>query len=219
MIAYDDANQSVVRIKNKIKAKFRQNGIQCTGETVYSQDHREKWRQKLPQDASLLVIIDVLWDHMDNAEKMRDAILSEAKVQAKQYPEVKLLDTMPGIGFINAATIVAILENPHRFADKHKVWTYGGLGVDARSSGGKLYSEKLNKEYNRLLKYTAKQAAQAAVKTDNPFRKTYLELTLVKRISPDHAILTIARDILATAWAMWRNGEKYNPEIDKQLKN
>ena len=35
MIAYHDAVRSTTRIKNKIKAKFRQNGIQCTGTTVY----------------------------------------------------------------------------------------------------------------------------------------------------------------------------------------
>jgi len=31
MIAYHDAVRSTTRIKNKIKARFRQNGIQCTG--------------------------------------------------------------------------------------------------------------------------------------------------------------------------------------------
>ncbi len=97
---------------------------------------------------------------------------------------------------------------------------YAGLGIVRKSSGGKLYTEKLTKEYNRLLKYTAKQAAQAAIQEkDNPFRRTYLEMILIKGIAPHRAILTIARDILSTMWAMWRNGEKYNPDIDKEVKN
>jgi hypothetical protein len=96
---------------------------------------------------------------------------------------------------------------------------YAGLGIVRRSSGGKLYTEKLTNEYNRLLKYTAKQAAQAAIQAkDNPFRRAYLEMTLIKGIAPHRAILTIARDILSTMWAMWRNGEKYNPDIDKEVK-
>jgi hypothetical protein len=40
MIAYHDTVKSTARIKNKIKAKFRQNGIQCTGATVYSETYR-----------------------------------------------------------------------------------------------------------------------------------------------------------------------------------
>lgn len=218
MTAYHDTCRSVTRIKNKIKAKFIRNGIQCTGETVYLKEHREKWRQRLPQDPSLLVVIDNLWLQLDQAQPAEEAILSTAKAQAKQHPEIKLLDGIPGVGFINAATISAILETPHRFADKRKVWSYAGLAVEKRASGGKLYSEKLTKEYNRLLKYTAKQAAQAALKADNPFRRAYLEMTLIKGIAQHRAELTIARDILATAWAMWRNGELYNPEIDKKVK-
>ena len=93
---------------------------------------------------------------------------------------------------------------------------YAGLGINKESSAGKTYAEKLSKEYNRLLKYTAKQAAQAALKTENAFRRKYIEMTLVKRIAPHRAELTIASDILATAWAMWKKGERYNPEIDQK---
>jgi transposase len=218
MTSYHDTCRSVTRLKNKIKAKFIQNGIECSGETVYLKQHREKWHQRLPQDPSLLVIIDNLWLQLEQAQQAEESILSAAKAQAKQHPEIKLLDSIPGVGFINAATISAIVETPHRFADKRKVWSYAGLAVEKRTSGDKLYSEKLTKEYNRLLKYTAKQAAQAAIKGDNPFRRAYLEMTLAKGIAQHRAELTIARDILAAAWAMWRNGEFYNPEIDKKAK-
>jgi len=218
MTAYHDTVKSVTRIKNKIKAKFLQNGIACSGETVYLAGHRYQWRQKLPQESALLVIMDSLWQQLDQTEQNEEAILAEAKAQAKQYPEIKLLDGIPGIGFIHAATISAILETPHRFANKRKVWMYAGLGIDKETSGGKTYGENLSHEYNRLLKYTAKQAAQAALKTENAFRRTYLEMTLRKGIAPHRAELTIARDIIATAWAMWKKGECYNPEIDKKVK-
>jgi transposase len=216
MIAYHDSNRSITRIKNKIKAKFRQNGIQCTGDTVYAKDHREEWRQKIPQDVTLLVILDGLWQQLDQTEHTAEAILAIAKETAKNYPEIKLLDGIPGVGFINAATISAILETPHRFANKKKVWMYAGLGLVRRSSGGKLYTEKLTNEYNRLLKYTVKQSAHAAIRAgNNPLRRAYLEMTLQKGIMPHRAELTVARDILSAAWSMWQNGEAYNWEIDK----
>jgi len=91
---------------------------------------------------------------------------------------------------------------------------YAGLGLMRRSSGGKLYSEKLTRDYNRLLKYTLKQAAEAAIQAkDNPFRHKYLDMTLLHGIAPHRAKLTITRDMLATMWAMWKKGEEYNPEI------
>jgi transposase len=214
MIAYHDAVRSTTRIKNKIKARFRQNGIQCTGTTVYSEAHREEWKGKLPQEATLLLILDGLWRQMEQSEQTEKEILAAARAQAKHYPEIKHFKAIPGIGFISAATISAILETPYRFADKRKVWMYAGLGLMKRSSGGKTYSEKLSKDYNRLLKYSIKQAAEAAIQAkDNPFRRKYLDMTLLHGIAPHRAKLTIARDMLATMWAMWRKGEKYSPEI------
>ena len=91
---------------------------------------------------------------------------------------------------------------------------YAGLGLIRRSSAGKLYSEKLSMDYNRLLKYIIKQAAEAAIRTeDNPFRRKFLDMTLLHGIAPNLAKLTIARGMLSTMWAMWKKGEKYNPEI------
>jgi transposase len=216
--AYHDTVKNMVRLKNKIKAKFIQRGIQCSGETVYSSDHRKEWREKLPQEPALLVIIDGLWQQLDQIQQNQEIILSEAKTQAKQYPEIKLIDEIPGVGFIIAATIVAMLENPNRFDNKRKIWSYAGLGIDKKSSANKTYAEHLGKEYNRILKWVVEEAAQAAinVSNDNALRRNYLDMTIKKGIVPHRAVLTISRDIIATAWAMWKKNEHYNPEIDKK---
>ena len=214
MEAYHDTVKSTTRIKNKIKSKFRQHGIQCTGITVYSAAHREEWRLKLPQEITPLLILDSLWRQLEQSEQSEKDLLAAAKVQAKHYPEIKCFEAVPGVGFISAATISAILETPHRFADKKKLWMYSGLGIMKKSSGGKLYSERLSKDYNRLLKYTLKQAAGAAiVASENPFKRKYLDMISLNGTAPYRAKLTIARDMLATMWAMWRKGEEYDPEI------
>lgn len=213
MIAYHDAVKSSIRIKNKIKARFRQNGIQCAGTAVYSEAHREEWRQKLPQETTPILIVDGLWRQLDQSEQSEKELLAAARIQAKCYPEVKHFEALPGIGFINAATVSAILETPYRFASKQKVWMYAGLGITIRSSGGKKYSEKLSTDYNRLLKYTVRQAAEAAIRaSDNPFQRKYMDMTVLHGVAPHRAKLTTARDMLATMWAMWRKGERYSPE-------
>ena len=69
MEAYHDTVRGTTRIKNKIKSKFRQNGIHCTGITVYSETYREEWKQKLPQDATLLLILNGLWSQLKQSEQ------------------------------------------------------------------------------------------------------------------------------------------------------
>ena len=165
----------------------------------------------------MLLILDGFWRQLEQSEQTENDLLTAARAQAKNYPEIKHFQALPGIGFISAATISAMLETPYRFADKKKVWMYAGLGIMTRSSGGKVYSEKLSTDYNRLLKYTLKQAAEAAINAkDSPFQQKYLDMTLIHGIAPHRAKLTIARGMLATMWAMWRKGEKYNPEIRAQ---
>jgi transposase len=213
MEAYHDTVRGTTRIKNKIKAKFRQNGILCSGCTVFREAFREEWKTKLPHETARL-ILDGLWQQLEQSELTEKQLIAAAKVQAKCYPEIKNFEAVPGIGFINAATISAILETPHRFADKRKVWMYAGLGLTTRASGGKIYSESLSKDYNRLLKYTLKQAAEVVIRaSDNPFRRKYMNMTVYHQVAPHRAKLTVARDILATVWAMWKKGEKYNQEI------
>ena len=95
---------------------------------------------------------------------------------------------------------------------------YAGLGLMKRSSGGKLSSEKLTTDYNRLLKCTIIQAAEAAVRTqDNPFRQKYLDMTMIHGVAPHRARLTVARQMLATIWAMWKKGEKYQAQLRNKI--
>jgi transposase len=216
MEAYHDNVRGTTRIKNKIKAKFRQNGILCTGSTVYLEAYREEWETKLPNGTARL-IAKGLWQQLEQFEQTEKQLLAAAKIEAKRYPEIKLFQDVPGIGFISAATISAILETPHRFADKRKVWMYAGLRLMKRSSGGKIYSGKLSKDYNRLLKYTLKQAAEVVIRaSDNPFRHKYLNKTVLHGVAPHRAKLTVARDIMTTLWVMWKKGEKYDPKIGEK---
>lgn len=221
VLSYHDTVKSVVRIKNKLKGRFRHNGIACRGGTVYLVQHRETWRKKLPKEKVVHLIVEGLWAQLDQVESVKKELLKKVSTEGRQYPEIKRFKKVPGIGAINSATISAILETPNRFADKKKVWMYAGLGIVKKSSGGKVYSQNLTKDYNRLLKYTLKQAAEAAIASkDNPYRHQYLRMTLEQGIPSHRAKLTVARSLLATLYAMWKSGEEYDPNLkEKILKN
>ncbi len=217
VFAYHDTVKSQTRIKNKIKAHFRRNAIRCSGDTVFSEKYRDKWRQKLPTNQVTHLIVEELWVQLDQLRQSKERLKRHIKIQSKQYPEIKKFRTLPGIGLIHAATISAIIETPYRFANKKKLWMYAGIGLMERSSGEKVYSKKLTRNYNRPLKNAIKKAAQAAILAkDNQFRRQYLRLTIEKGIASHRAKLTVARSMLATLYGMWKKGEAYDPQIDKK---
>jgi len=215
VFAYHDTVKSQTRIKNKIKASFRREGIRCSGATVYSEKYRKEWRKKLPGNKVIHLIINELWAQLDQIQDARERLKRNIRIHGKQYPEIKRFRNVPGIGLVHASTISAIIETPHRFANKKKLWMYAGIGLAERRSGEKVYSRRLTWEYNRQLKNTLKQASEAAIYArDNQFRRQYLRLTIEKGISSYKAKLTVARSLLAALYGMWKKGEAYDPEID-----
>ena len=217
VMSYHDTVKSQTRIKNKLKAKFRQNGIKCSGETVYSVKYREEWKKKLPQDKLVQVMVEGLWQQLDQVHEVQEELLGHIRKQSRQYSEIKRFKQIPGIGTVHAATISAIVEDPHRFANKKKLWMYAGLGLAEKTSGEKVYSRSLTRSFNRLLKRALKQATEAAIiARDNQFRRQYLRLTLEKGIPSHRAKLTVARSMLATVYGIWKSGEDYDPDIDKR---
>jgi transposase len=217
VFAYHDTVKSQTRIKNKIKAKFRSNGIRCTSDTVYMGKYRDTWRDKLSKNKITYLIVEELWIQLDMLFKSKEKLKKNIRIHSKKYPEIKKFMKIPGIGLIHGATISAIIETPHRFANKKKVWMYAGIGLMERSSGGTIYSRKLTREYNRPLKNAIKKSAEASLKAkDNQFRRQYLKLTIEKGIQSHKAKLTVARSMLAALYGMWKKGEEYDPEIDKK---
>jgi transposase len=217
VLAYHDTVKSESRLKNKLKAKFRQNGIPCLGETLYRVTHREAWRNKLPQDRVVQLLVAGLWQQLAQVQETKKELVHTLRQFGTQYPEIKRFQAVSGIGLIHAATISALVETPHRFATKKKLWMYAGLGLRERTSGGKRYAKRLTSDYNRLLKYTLKQAAASAIAArENPLRRHYLPLTLQEGIPVHRAKLTVARSLLATLYGMGKSGERYDPERKAQ---
>ncbi len=217
VFAYHDTVKSQTRIKNKIKASFRTEGIRCSGDTVYSEKYRKEWQKRLPGNKVVRLIVNELWTQLDRTREAKETLKRHIRIQGKQFSEIKRFSKVPGIGLIHASTISAIIETPHRFGNKKKVWMYAGIGLVERSSGEKVYSRKLTREYNRLLKNAVKQATEAAISAkDNQFRRQYLRLTIEKGIPSYKAKLTVARSLLAALYGMWKKGEAYDPQIDNK---
>lgn len=66
---------------------------------------------------------------MEQSEQIEKELLATARNQVKHYLEIKHFEDGPGIGFVIAATISAILETRYLFANKIKVWMYAGLDI------------------------------------------------------------------------------------------
>lgn len=208
--SYHQLQRELVRVKNQLKAKFRQQGIQCPGSDVYQPHQRTFWLAKVKHD-DVRFQVQMMMGTVEHLMAQKVAYLKRIKQRAKAFPEVAAFQALAGIGLVHAATFYAIVDEPQRFANKKRLWSYCGLAVVQRSSDGMSSPPHLNRNGNRLLKCVAKSAAQMAVRHgDNAFARQYQRL-IGDGVKSTNAQLTVARAIIATMYAMWRKGEAYVP--------
>jgi transposase len=210
VLSYHDTVREITRFKNKLKAKLRQHGLHCTGPDIYHPQRRHPHLDRLQASGARLQA-ELLLETVDQLTDHKRRLRRELARRAKSLQQITHFCQLPGVGLIRAATFLAVVDTPHRFGDKRKLWAYCGLAVVSRSSGATQGPEHLNRRCNRKLKAMAKGAAVTAIgRDDNQFSRQYRRL-LDNGTSADSARLTVARAIVATLYAMWRDDQPYCP--------
>jgi transposase len=210
VLMYHDVVAETTRCKNRLKAKFQQHGVRCSTRELYRSDRRASWREQLPS-AETRYQADLLWEALDQAEERRARLHGRLRRQAGTFEPIRRFLAVPGIGVVRAATFYALLDTPHRFATRGKLWAYCGVGLAQRSSGAKSEPAHLARRFNRHLKATIKGAALTAIQLgDNPFAAKH-QRQRAEGMSAEKAWLSVSRSVASTLWAMWLTGSEYQP--------
>lgn len=222
---YLTIGKDLVRVMNRTKAVYRSWGIPCNGQSVYHPRHREEWLRKITQ-ASVRRRAELYYEQLDALVLVRKQARQELLAESKKHQAWKLLRSIPALGPIRAAVLMAILQTPHRFRTKRMLWKYCGFGVvthtssDHRYVNGQLERSKkpvsvrgLDPNHNHDLKDLFKSAALQASRK-GPFREFY-EARVAKGTRPEMAHLTLARKIAVITWTVWKKGERFEAKYLK----
>ena len=211
---YDELTQQQARLKTKLKARLRMQGVIVRGERLFSTAGR---KPVLAEVASrdVRTAIKQLYAVLDQAV----AAQTEAKLlmlrAAQAFPEIRIFRTAPGIGPIGACRFSAYIHTPNRFSTTRKLWKYCRLSVSHRSSNGKpLRRPRLDRCGCGRLKDVSRKAFDAALRErrDNGFKRAY-QRALETTHDATHARLTVQRKIVSTLRAMWLSMTPYGDEL------
>jgi transposase len=220
---YNNLVEDATRVMLRIKALFRARAIATQGTSVYRPARRQQWLDQLTtigarvRAATLLEQLDLL---LKLRPKAKAAMIAEARKMAGWKP----LRSIPFLGDVRTAQLLAILATPYRFRTKRNLWPYAGLAVVTRSSadqdfaGGQLRrrakaprTRGLNRNHNPMLKSIFKGAATAAAAKEGPLQEIY-KACVARGTKPEMAALTLARKIASIALRLWKKGERWDPE-------
>ena len=110
------------------KAIYRGRGISTPGRRVYQAKQREQWLEKLAEPG-LRQHAAWLYEQLDQVRILRKKAKHAMPTESRAHRAVSLLRTIPQLGPIRAAFIVATVDTPYRFRTKRQFWSYVGLAV------------------------------------------------------------------------------------------
>jgi transposase len=151
--------------------------------------------------------------------KAKAAMLAEAR----RDPAWMVLQTIPFMGPVRVALLLATMQTPWRFRTKRNLWAYAGLAVVTHSSADYAIvagqpvrrrraplTRGLNRNHNRVLKDVFKGAATAAASRPGPLQDWYHGV-LERAVREELARVTLARKLAAITLRLWKTGERFDP--------
>src|SRR5213596_1500109 len=154
-----------------------------------------------------------LYRQLDHALEQWKETREEVERVGGAFWEVREFQRLPGVGPIAAHVFSAIIEEPARFANKHKLWKYSQLGITDRTSDHKpLGYQRLDRRGNRELKNLSYHAWRTACKsTTGPnVIKAFYQQSRLRTGSVRHARLNTQRKILETMWMIWLRRQPFD---------
>jgi transposase len=219
---YETLSMDTQRTMARIKAIYRGRGIAAPGRGVYQGKQRERWLGLLTE-SGIRQRAMWLYEQLDQMQLLRRKAKQAMLVESGRHRAVSLLRTIPQLGPIRSALIVATVDTPHRFRTKRQFWCYVGLAVVTHMSSeyemnaGRVVRRRkpiatrgLNANCNRRLKEVFISAATGASRHES--YQALLEKLKQNGMRTEMARLTLARKIAAVALIVWKKGVAFDPK-------
>ena len=196
---------------NFVRGQMRTLGMPLSSASVES--FAKKFRGNIPEEyrESLGSILDEIQALNDRIKSFDEVI---ERVSKEEYPEVAMLQQVPGVGPLLSLTYIVTLESHGRFKRSRKVGSYAGLTPKEHSSSESNPQLRITKCGDRELRRLLVSAATWILtwgKDSNLRRLGERIRARQDQTSRGKARIAVARKLAVTLHHLWKTGEVYQP--------
>jgi transposase len=219
---YQNVVEDATRVMLRLKALFRARAIKAPGKRVYHPKNRVEWLAKL-QDRGVRYRAEALYAELDVLRELRPKVKAAMVAEARRDPAWPVLLSIPFLGPVRVALLLATMRTPWRFRTKRNLWAYSGLAVVTASSSDYVLvdgrpvrrrrapmTRGLNRNHNRVVKDVFKGAATAATARPGPLKDLYQGM-IARGMREELARVTLTRKLASLTLRLWKTGERYDP--------
>jgi transposase len=136
---------------------------------------------------------------------------NELKGLAEENEEVKLLMSIPGIGYYSALLVKSEIGDVSRFPFGEKLCSYAGLVSSTYASGGVVSHGRITKEGSKWLHWVIIEVAQVHVnKYDTAITRAYQ--CIAGRRGKKAAKIAVARKLLLCCFSVLKNKRPFHDQ-------
>ena len=141
-------------------------------------------------------------------EEMRSLLKQDEQVKQS----VKLICSLPGVGFLTAAIVLAETNGFELIRNKRQLTSYAGLDVKEKLSGTSVKGKpSLSKKGNKYLRKAMHFPALAAIRHDERFKAIFIRLVARQGVKMK-AVAAIQRKLLEMIYTLYKNNTAYNKD-------
>jgi transposase len=225
LIVYrDDLVKRITKIKNSIRAILSREDIHQPGGkkgwTIKAlvpirelamdineiDDPEEYWKGQLNSELIAL----------DNATALVKTLESKLDALGEDDERIKRLRTIPAVGPRLSETVVAIIDDPHRFKNGRQVGSYIGMVPRRYQSGQVDITGRISKCGNKLLRTLLIEVSWLGLR-EPWMREIYDKVRRGDKKRSKVAIVAVARQLLVRCWAILRDESCWDADHAKRL--
>jgi transposase len=192
--------------KNRISNLLARECLRFPGSDMFGKSGRA-WLAAQDLSVHTCTMVSMLLASIDEADAHVASLTARLHELLDGDFDMHLLMSIPGVGFITAATLVAELGDWRRFSHAKQVSAYFGIIPSVRASASVAHYGRITRAGSSHARRALVEAAHVAVRLPGPVRHHYL--SLVKRRGKKVALVAAARVLLELSWTLLHKGEVF----------
>lgn len=137
------------------------------------------------------------------------------KKDAELTQKLQYLESIPGISFISAATIMGETLGFDGITSAKQLTSYAGYDVILKESGSFRGKTKISKKGNKRIRGILHMPSMTAIQS-NPTLKVFYERLKPNKIKPMVALVAVQRKLLILMYTLWKNESNYDPKYEQK---
>jgi transposase len=205
--------QDQTRCKNRIWHLLMFSGLKLEADKpqcYWSRRFIESLRQLSCETKPLRQALDIAIEEYLLVRKLLSVVTKQVRILSIQTSFVtiqQLIQSIPGIGGVNAMIIITELQDMRRFKTLDKLCSYAGIVPDTGSSGDNEKVRGITHRSNHYLRPAIVESSWVIIRKDPAMLLLYKKYC--STMIPNKAIIKIARHLLSRIRYVWINQVEY----------